>query len=88
MLTLNKLFFALAFLGGSAAVQAADDHSNLVIGKPGERINKSGAGVQTAEYHYFATVSTLACGTHNGVQVSQAALHGSFDPRQRTHYIF
>jgi hypothetical protein len=88
MLTLNRLFFALAFLGGSAAVQAADGHSNLVIGKPGERINKSGSGLQTAEYHYFATVPMISVSTHNGVQVSQAALNGSFDPRQPTHYIF
>lgn len=88
MLTLNRLFFALAFLGGSAAVQAADGHSNLVMGKPGEGFNKSGSGLRTAEYHYFAPVTTLASGTHNGVQVSQAALHGSFDPRQPSNYIF
>ncbi|MDB6144144.1 MAG: hypothetical protein JWP80_3188 [Pseudomonas sp.] len=88
MLTPNKLFYALAFLGGSAAVQAAEGHGDVIIGKPGERIDKSGVALRTAEYHYFATYPSPVSGTHNGVQLSQAALRGAFDPRQPTNYIF
>jgi hypothetical protein len=88
MLTPNKLFYALAFLGGSAAVQAAEGHGEVIIGKPGQRIDKPGAALRTAEYHYSSAYPRVVSGTHNGVQLSQAALHGAFDPRRPTNYIF
>ncbi|MEB0075847.1 hypothetical protein QN386_15685 [Pseudomonas sp. CCI3.2] len=87
MLTLNKLFFALAFLGGSAAVQAENLPGALVRANAGERINKGNAGLQTAEYHYYSATRNIS-GTHNGIKVSPSALLGSFDPKHRPTYIF
>jgi len=87
MLTLNKLFFALAFLGGSAAVQAENLPGALIRANTGERLTKANSGLQTAEYNFYTT-SRYASGTHNGVKLSHAALKGSFDPKQRPTYIF
>lgn len=45
MQTLNKFFLALAFLGGSAAAQAADtsnEVSRMPLNKSGERVDRSG----------------------------------------------
>lgn len=87
MLTFNKLFYALAFLGGSTAAQATDGTGNLVLGRTGERINKPGADLKTAEYHYYANYENVS-GTHNGIQLSEAILLGSFDPQLPSNFIF
>jgi hypothetical protein len=45
MMNFNKFFLALAFLGGSAAAQAADsgdDFARLPLNKAGERIDRFG----------------------------------------------
>jgi hypothetical protein len=87
MLTLNKLFFALAFLGGSAAVQAENLPGALLRAKGGERVNKANPGVRTAEYKVYSTIP-YASGTHNGVKLSRATLQGGYDPKLRPTYIF
>jgi hypothetical protein len=87
MLTLNKLFFALAFLGGSAAVQAENLPGALLRANAGQRVNKANPGLRTAEYNVYSTIH-YASGTHNGVKLSQATLKGGYDPKQRPTYIF
>lgn len=87
MLTLNKLVFALAFLGGSAAVQAENLPGALARANAGERLNRSSAAVHTAAYNVYSTTQ-YASGTHNGVKLSHAALRATFDPKQRPTYIF
>ena len=45
MMTFNKFFLALAFLGGSAAAQAADsgnEASRMPLSKSGERVERFG----------------------------------------------
>lgn len=87
MLTSNKLFFALAFLGGSATAQATDGTSKLVQGKTGESVDAYGAYLGAVADHYYSSYPNVF-GTHNGIQLSQAILLGSFDPGLRSNYIF
>jgi len=90
MLTRNKLFFAMAFLGSSAAIQAADGHDTLNsfgFGRTGERINKSSSHLQMAEYHVHPTYEIVS-GTYNGMKLTHAILHGSFDPLKPSTFIF
>ncbi|WP_397451832.1 hypothetical protein [Pseudomonas sp. NA-150] len=86
MLTFNKLFFALAFLSGSAAVHAADGTNASIQGKVGVRLNKATADLKTAEFHYYPT-SASVCGSHNGVPLSQAMLRGALDPQQPANFV-
>ncbi|KAA8696827.1 Uncharacterized protein ALO80_04312 [Pseudomonas caricapapayae] len=95
MLNLNKFFLALAFLGGSAALQAGDgrlDVPRIEFGKTSERLDDAnGWGHALGEQaHANVSMGTLysppvygtVTGTHNGVPVSREILLGSYDVTQ------
>ncbi|CAM3193300.1 hypothetical protein BZK31_19570 [Pseudomonas floridensis] len=98
MLSLNKFFLALAFLGGSAAAQAGDGRLELTrieLGKT-ERLDESSGwahgwshelGRQGLDSVAMGTqwsppVYGAVSGTHNGMPVSRELLLGSYDVRQ------
>ncbi len=96
MLNLNKLFLALAFLGGSAAVQAGDgrlEPARIEFGKTSERLDDAngwshGMGQQeslggAAGALYSPAIYGSLSGTYNGVSVSRQVLLGGYDVTQR-----
>ncbi|MBC3955370.1 MULTISPECIES: hypothetical protein [Pseudomonas] len=96
MLSINKFFLALAFLGGSAAAQAGDgrlDLTRIEFGKTSERHDDAsgwshGLGQQnqlnvSAGTLYSPPVYGNLSGTHNGVPVSREILLGRYDVKQR-----
>lgn len=87
MLTSNRLFYALAFLGGSTAAHAADATGNLVQAKTGAKIDKPGADLKAVRNHYRSSHLDVT-GTYNGIPLSHAMLLGSFDPTRRSTFTF
>jgi len=76
MQTFNKLFLALAFLGGSAAAQAAD--TNELARAP---TNKASERFETIERRNWGQGLSQQ-GTYNGVPVALKNLSGHYDLRQ------
>ena len=76
MQTFNKLFLALAFLGGSAAAQAADN--NELARAP---TNKSSERFEAIERRSWGQGLSQQA-TYNGVPVAQKNLSGHYDLRQ------
>ena len=77
MQTFNKFFLALAFLGGSAAAQAAE--SNELARPP---LNKGGERVETVGRRNAGVVWDRGLSqqvTYNGMPVAQKNLSGRFD---------
>ncbi|KPY61703.1 MULTISPECIES: hypothetical protein [Pseudomonas] len=95
MLNLNKFFLALAFLGGSAAVQAGDgrlDVARIEFSKTSERLDDTNSWGHALGEQAHSNVSVGALysppvygsltGTHNGAPVSREILLGSYDVTQ------
>jgi len=76
MQTFNKFFLALAFLGGSAAAQAAD--TNELARAP---TNKTSERFEAIERRHWGQ-SLSQQGTYNGLPVAQKNLAGHYDLRQ------
>ncbi|MBX8509675.1 hypothetical protein K5D34_08315 [Pseudomonas cichorii] len=96
MLNINKLFLALAFLGGSAAAQAGDgrlEPARIEFGKTSERLDDAnswshGMGQQdslagTTGALYSPAIYGSLSGTYNGVSVGREVLLGGYDVTQR-----
>lgn len=76
MQTFNKLFLALAFLGGSAAAQAAD--TNQLARAP---TNKTSERFEAIERRNWSQGLSQQ-GTYNGVPVALKNLSGHYDLQQ------
>ena len=76
MQTFNKFFLALAFLGGSAAAQAAD--TNELARAP---TNKTSERFEAIERRHWGQGLSQQ-GTYNGLPVAQKNLAGHYDLRQ------
>jgi hypothetical protein len=86
MLTVNKFFLALAFLGGSAAAQAADevlDLTRMPPGKPSERMNRT----ESESRHGASSVWRHGLSQRGGDNVSgdQSGYSVSYQPLSGTH---
>jgi len=95
MLSLNKFFLALAFLGGSAAAQASDgrlEPARIEFGKTSERLDEANGWSHGLGQHDRLSVTTgtlyspavygSVTAKHNGMPVSSEILLGSYDVRQ------